>query len=72
MNWADVTLEVYDIQSCGMFPSSRMAFRDVTLWDVDFGELKPQWSLSPASPCGGSITIDPEEHPTVHIEHSSQ
>lgn len=70
MNWADVTLEVYQILSCDMFAASRMAFREVTLWDTSFKELTPQWSLSPASPCGGSVTIDPEEHPTVHIEHS--
>ena len=70
MNWADITQEVYAIHKCDLFSPSRMAFRDVTLWDVNFKELTPQWTLSPASPCGGSVTVDPEAHPTVHIEHS--
>lgn len=70
-NWADVTLEVYQIAKCAMFSPSRMAFRNVMLWDTAFKELTPQWSLSPASPCAGSVTVDPEEHPTVHIEHET-
>jgi hypothetical protein len=69
MNWADVTLEVYAITSCEMFSASRMAFSSVTVWDQNFKELQPVWSLSPASPCGGSVTVDPEAHPTIHIEH---
>ena len=70
--WADVTLEVYAIKSCGMFSPSSMAFRDVTLWDTAFKELTPEWSLSPSSPCGGSVTVDPEAHPTVHIGHQAR
>ena len=48
-----------------------MTFSDVTVWDTDYQELTPTWRLSPASPCAGSITVDPEAHPSVHIEHSN-
>ena len=48
-NWADLTLEVYQITKCALF-SPRFAFSDVTLWDTSYKELTPQWALSPASP----------------------
>ena len=70
-NWADVTLEVYGVHGCDLFSPSRMQFTDVRLWDTRYEEIaRPRWTLSPASPCGGSITVGPELHPTVHIEHS--
>ena len=70
-NWADVTLEVYGVHACDLFSPSRMQFSGVTLWDTHYDEIaRPAWTLSPASPCGGSITVDPEAHPTIHIEHS--
>ena len=70
-NWADVTLEVYAIKRCDLFSPSDMAFSEVYLWDTNFQELTPQWSLSPASPCGGSIIVDPESHGAVHIRHDT-
>ena len=70
-NWADLTLEVYAMRACSLFSPARFAFEQVTLWDTSYRELTPTWKLSPASPCGGSITVDPERHPTVHIEHST-
>jgi len=71
MNWADVTLEVYAMSACDLFSPSRMTFSDVVLWDTSYRELTPTWTLSAASPCAGSITVDPEAHGSVHIEHST-
>ena len=71
MNWADVTLEVYAMSSCDLFSPSSMTFSDVILWDTAYRELTPMWTLSPGSPCAGSITVDPEAHGSVHIEHST-
>ena len=70
-NWADVTLEVYGIQSCPMFSPGEMAFERPTLWDTSYRPLTPQWTLSPRSPCGGSIIVDPEAHGAVHISHDA-
>jgi hypothetical protein len=70
-NWADVTLEVYAIDTCDMFSPSEMSFSQNRLWDVNQRALTPTWTLSPASPCGGSIIVDPEEHGAVHITHNS-
>jgi len=71
MNWADVTLEVYAMSSCDLFSPSSMTFSDVILWDTAYRALTPMWTLSPGSPCAGSITVDPEAHGSVHIEHST-
>ena len=68
---ADVTLEVYGIHACDLFSPSAMSFRNLKLWDTKFKELMPKWTLSPPSPCDGSITVDPEAHGAVHIQHQS-
>ena len=66
-----MTLEVYQITECALFSPGRMTFTDLALWDADFKPLTPIWTLSPSSPCGGSIAVDPEAHPSIHIEHST-
>jgi len=68
-NWADVTLEVYQITECEMFSPGEMVFGDLTLWDTSFAPLTPEWALSPTSPCSGSVIVDPEFHGAVHISH---
>ena len=70
-NWADATLEVYQITECALFSPARMSFSDVHIWDVHGKELTPTWTLSPESPCGGSIIVDPELYGAVHIGHEA-
>jgi len=56
-DWADVTMEVYHVNSCDEFPASGvMTFSGVELKDASGNALTPSWNLSPASGCGGSIT----------------
>jgi hypothetical protein len=70
MNWADATLEVYQITSCDMFSPAEMEFGRVTLWDTAYSPLSPTWALTPASPCGGQVIVDPEAHGAIHISHT--
>ena len=69
-NWADATLEVYQITSCDMFSPAEMEFQHVSLWDTSYKPLLPEWALSPPSPCGGSIIVDPVMNGAIHVSHS--
>ena len=68
-NWADITQEVYNMQSCQDFASSPMEFHNVTLWDDQYQTMVPHWLLTTTKPCGGSIRqTDPT---TFSIEHDA-
>ena len=64
-NWADVTLEAYNVQSCDQFAAGPMVFDDLKLWDTKLRPIEPQqeptpagdnaWLLTSAKPCGGTI-----------------
>ena len=59
-NWADVTLEVYNISSCDQFAVGPMKFLDLSLTGVDGTPLVPSWTLYPsggATSCDGGLTI---------------
>lgn len=70
-NWADVTLEVYDITSCALFASGPVTFSQMELWDT---EAKPiassDWLLTSPKPCGGSVTRVGVR--TIAIQHSPE
>lgn len=70
-NWADVTLEVYAINSCSLFSPSTATFAELKLWDMHYQPLTPSWTLSGPSPCAGSVSADPEPHAAVHISHGT-
>jgi len=56
-NWADVTLEVYYVNTCNQFAKGAAAFNDLTITDNQGQVLTPQWQNDSGSTiCGGSIT----------------
>lgn len=68
-DWADVTLEVYAVDTCDLFSGGPMTFGEIALWDTD---MKPiavdNWLLTSNRPCGGKVTqIDTK---TITVEHS--
>lgn len=54
-NWADVTQEVYNVESCQDFAVGPMEFRDIRLWDTNFKDMSPDWLLTTKKPCEGKI-----------------
>lgn len=69
-NWADVTLEIYAIDSCTEFAKGPMLFDNVKLWDVNMSPIKPKWLLtSPNKPCKGKITLN--TNGSLAVEHST-
>jgi len=55
-NWADVTLEVYNINTCSDFARGKMIFNSLDLMDAQGQTLTPQWKPTGQTLCGGSIT----------------
>jgi len=54
-NWADVTLEVYGVNTCQDFAKGKAYFNDLVLTDSQGQSLNPSWQGTGATLCGGSI-----------------
>jgi len=57
-DWTDVTLEVYSTTTCNEFARGPMQFTNLAIYGPDGASLTPQWTLTGATGCGGSITFD--------------
>jgi hypothetical protein len=68
-NWADVTQEVYTIESCNDFSPSGMEFRDVKLWDTEGNTMVPKWLLTGNKPCNGVIKQSGAMGSTFTVSH---
>jgi hypothetical protein len=68
-NWADVTLEVYNVVSCSDFAPGQAVFNDLALSDAQGDVLTPQWSFTGATDCSG--TIQQTSANSVFIQHSN-
>merc|ERR1712026_591447 len=67
-NWADVTLEVYNLTNCGQHSSGTVTFTDLSLYDAQGRHLTPRWSGASTSSCGGVVSVqDPQ---TISIKHT--
>jgi len=67
-NWADVTLEVYNVVDCTDFAPNKAVFNALTLKDAQGDLLTPQWTFTGPTSCGGSIA---QTSPTsVYIQHT--
>jgi len=67
-DWADVTLEVYNVVACGDFANGPMTFANLNLKDVQQQTLSPSWSLTGTTDCNGHITMSGT---TAVIQHST-
>jgi hypothetical protein len=67
-DWADVTLEVYNIVSCADFANGPMTFSNLLLKDAQQQALTPSWQLTGATDCSGKITVSGN---TAVIQHST-
>jgi hypothetical protein len=54
-DWADVTLEVYSTTTCNEFAKGPMQFTSLQLLGPTQNVLAPNWSLTGATGCSGSI-----------------
>jgi hypothetical protein len=67
-NWADITLEVYKVNTCQDFARGKMIFSSLDLVDSQGQQLTPQWKPTGATLCGGSIQSSGSN--SYYIEHS--
>jgi len=68
-NWADVTLETYSVTACNQFPNGPMTFTSLQMAFEDGSSHTPAWTLTGATECSGSITV---QNPlALTITHSS-
>jgi len=68
-NWADVTLEVYNVTSCDQHSPGKVTFQNLDLYGSNGEKLAPQWSGADRSECGGVVTV--EDSRTISIQHST-
>jgi len=54
-NWADVTLEVYNLNDCSMFANGAAFFNLLNLRDSQGTTLNPQWQFTGPTVCSGVI-----------------
>jgi hypothetical protein len=66
-NWADVTLEVYQLDTCNQFAPGKAWFKDLNLKDKQGDKLQPKWTFTGQTACGGSISLSKSSQ--VYIEH---
>jgi hypothetical protein len=52
-NWADVTLEVYNVVNCNQFAVGPMTFSGLTLKDQQQQTLTPSWTITGTTDCNG-------------------
>jgi len=55
-NWADVTLEVYNVNACSQFANGRATFAQLDLKDAQGKTLNPSWTFTSPTSCQGSIS----------------
>jgi len=67
-NWADVTLEVYQISDCQDFAPGKAYFNKLVMKDSQGQVLSPDWEFTPQSECGGEI--DQVSPTSIYIQHS--
>jgi len=68
-NWADITLEVYTVQTCNEFATGPATFTNLAMWDKDGMLLTPDWTLTGSTQCQGSITLTKDG---AVIQHTPQ
>jgi len=68
-NWADVTLEVYNVTSCDQHSPGKVTFQNLELYGSNGEQLAPQWSGADSSECGGVVTV--EDQGTISIQHNT-
>ena len=68
-NWADITLEIYAVDSCSALPQGKMTFSNLSIWDENMKPLHPDWVTTHNKPCGGKVTVNAH---TVTIEHHDE
>jgi hypothetical protein len=67
-NWADVTLEVYQLDICAQFAGGRAYFNKLVLKDKQGDTLNPTWQFTGATSCNGAIT---QASPSsIYISHN--
>jgi len=68
-DWADVTLEVYDVDTCAKFPKDAVAFADMHILGAQGQSLVPQWDVVTGSQCDGTTTVvDPTKLVTIQCD----
>jgi len=67
-NWADITLEVYHVNTCQDFARGKALFNDLVLTDSQGQPLSPSWSGTGSTLCGGSIASNGAN--SWEIQHS--
>ena len=55
-NWADVTLEVYSVTSCDLFPTDSILFSNLTIQSG--GQvITPKWDLFEGKTCSEAVKV---------------
>ena len=71
-DWADVTLEVYDVDECAKFPRDAVSFADMTILGAQGPSLFPRWDVVTGSQCDGTTTVvDPLKLVTIQCDPSA-
>jgi len=69
-NWADVTLEVYYVNTCQEYAVGPMTFNSLTLKDVQQQVLTPSWQFTPTTNCNGRIVQSTTDPTQMYIQHN--
>lgn len=60
-NWADVTLEAYNVYDCDQFMNGPFVFSDLVVKDTSGNVMAPDWTLYPSpdgtTACNGKIAV---------------
>jgi len=67
-NWADVTLEVYYVNTCQDLARGKASFNSLVLEDSQGQSLSPNWSPTAGTLCGGTVATGGAG--SIVIEHS--
>jgi len=68
-NWADITLEVYSVNTCQDFARGKAYFNALTLIDSQGAVITPTWQdISGSTLCGGDISANGAN--SYYIEHT--
>jgi hypothetical protein len=68
-NWADVTLEVYNVVSCSDFATGQAVFSQLVLTDSQKQTITPSWTFTGATSCTGKIVQTSPS--SIYIQHGS-
>jgi len=69
-NWFAATQEVYSVSACDEFAKGPMTMTKMVLTDSQGNGLTPQWTLTKATQCGGSISLINKSPLAVSIVHT--